>query len=78
MRMRLSQLLISFAITAGLLIGFEIITATILPALGWNEYRLTLIFLQFITMVLAYVLVWRKRKQSSFKEIIKNSDVIKS
>lgn len=41
MRMRLSQLLISFAITAGLLIGFEIITATILPALGWNEYRLT-------------------------------------
>jgi len=41
MRMRLSQLLISFAITAGLLIGLEIVTATLLPALGWTEYRLT-------------------------------------
>lgn len=39
--MRLSQMLISFAITIGLLIGLEIITATLLPALGWTEYRLT-------------------------------------
>lgn len=41
MRMRLSQLLISFAISIGLLIGLEIVTSTVLPALGWHEYRLT-------------------------------------
>ena len=41
MRMRLSQMLISFAITLALLVGLEIITATLLPAIGWNEYRLT-------------------------------------
>lgn len=41
MRMRLSQLLISFAISVGLLLGLEIVTSTILPALGWHEYRLT-------------------------------------
>lgn len=41
MRMRLSQMLISFAITLGMLLGLEIVTSTILPALGWNEYRLT-------------------------------------
>jgi hypothetical protein len=39
--MRFSQILISFAITLALLIGFEIVTSTILPALGWKEYRLT-------------------------------------
>jgi len=41
MRMRFSQMLISFAITLALLVGFEIVTSTILPALGWKEYRLT-------------------------------------
>lgn len=41
MRMRLSQLLIAFAITIGLLIGLEIVTSTLLPAMGWTEYRLT-------------------------------------
>lgn len=41
MRMRFSQLLISFAVTMALLTGLEIVTSTILPALGWNEYRLT-------------------------------------
>lgn len=41
MRMRFSQLLISFAITIALLIGLEIVTSTLLPALGWKEYRLT-------------------------------------
>ncbi len=41
MRLRFSQLLISFAITMALLVGLEIVTSTILPALGWNEYRLT-------------------------------------
>lgn len=41
MRMRLSQVLISFALSAALLIGLEVVTSTILPALGWHEYRLT-------------------------------------
>jgi hypothetical protein len=41
MRMRLSQMLISFAISIGLLLGLEVVTSTILPALGWHEYRLT-------------------------------------
>ena len=41
MRMRFSQMIISFAVTIALLTGLEIVTATILPALGWNEYRLT-------------------------------------
>lgn len=41
MKMRFSQLLISFAITLALLTGLEIVTSTILPALGWHEYRLT-------------------------------------
>lgn len=43
-----------------------------------NEYRLTLIFLQLITMALAYVLVWRKKKKSPFKEIIKSPDMMKA
>jgi hypothetical protein len=34
-------MLISFAITLALLVGFEIVTSTLLPALGWKEYRLT-------------------------------------
>jgi hypothetical protein len=41
MKMRLSQMIISFAISLALLIGLEIVTATILPAFGWHEYRLT-------------------------------------
>ena len=41
MRMRLSQVLISFALSAALLIGLEVVTSTILPALGWHEYRMT-------------------------------------
>ncbi len=41
MRMRFSQLLVSFAISIALLIGLEIVTSTILPAMGWHEYRLT-------------------------------------
>lgn len=41
MRLRFSQLLISFAITMGLLLGLEIVTATLLPSMGWTEYRLT-------------------------------------
>lgn len=41
MKMRLSQILISFAITLALLTGLEVVTSTILPAFGWHEYRLT-------------------------------------
>lgn len=41
MRMRLSQFLISFTITLALLVGLEIVTSTLLPAIGWTEYRLT-------------------------------------
>lgn len=41
MRMRLSQVLISFGITIALLLGLEVFTSTLLPALGWKEYRLT-------------------------------------
>lgn len=43
-----------------------------------TEYRLTLIFLQLLTMAIAYALVWRKRKKSSFKEIIKSPDMMKA
>ena len=41
MRMRFSQILISFLITLALLIGLEIVTSTLLPAMGWKEYRMT-------------------------------------
>ncbi len=41
MKMRFSQLLISFILTLILLIGFEIITSSILPIFGWKEYRMT-------------------------------------
>lgn len=41
MKMRLSQVIISFAITLAMLIGLEIVTSSLLPALGWQEYRLT-------------------------------------
>ena len=41
MRMRFSQILISFLITLALLIGLEIVTSTLLPVMGWKEYRMT-------------------------------------
>lgn len=41
MRMRLSQILVSYALTLLFLVGLEIVTATVLPAFGWHEYRLT-------------------------------------
>ncbi len=41
MRMRFSQVLFAFALTLGILIGLETVTSTMLPALGWKEYRLT-------------------------------------
>lgn len=41
MRMRPSQFFFSFILTIGLLIAFEVVTATFLPLMGWKEYRLT-------------------------------------
>jgi hypothetical protein len=41
MRMRFSQLLVSFAITLTLLLLLEVVTSTVLPVMGWKEYRLT-------------------------------------
>ena len=41
MRMRLSDIIVAFLMTLALLLGFEVITATLLPAIGWNEFRLT-------------------------------------
>lgn len=41
MRMRFSQMIISFIITMAILLGLEIVTSTLLPAIGWKEYRLT-------------------------------------
>jgi hypothetical protein len=41
MKMRLSQLMISFFMTLSLLVGLEVVTSALLPLLGWNEYRLT-------------------------------------
>jgi hypothetical protein len=41
MRMRFSQLLFSFILTIALLTGLEILTSSLLPMLGWKEYRVT-------------------------------------
>jgi len=41
MRMRLPQVIIAFLITMAIMIGLEIVTSSILPAMGWKEYRLT-------------------------------------
>jgi hypothetical protein len=41
MRMRFSQLLVSFSITLTLLVLLEVVTSTVLPVMGWKEYRLT-------------------------------------
>lgn len=43
-----------------------------------NEYRLTLTVLQIIVMILAYVLVWRRKKESTFKEVLKSPDMLKA
>lgn len=41
MKLRFSQLMTAFAISLGILVGLEIMTSSLLPALGWYEYRLT-------------------------------------
>lgn len=41
MRMRFSQLLVSFGITLTLLVLLEVVTSSVLPVMGWKEYRLT-------------------------------------
>ena len=41
MRMRFSEILIAFGLSCLLLLGLEVLTSSLLPALGWYEYRLT-------------------------------------
>ncbi len=41
MRMRFSEILIAFGLSCLLLMGLEVLTSSLLPALGWHEYRLT-------------------------------------
>jgi hypothetical protein len=41
MKLRFSQLMIAYGLTLGLLTGLEIVTSSVLPAIGWFEYRLT-------------------------------------
>jgi hypothetical protein len=41
MRMRFSQLVFAFIVTMALILGLEIFTSAVLPAIGWKEYRLT-------------------------------------
>jgi hypothetical protein len=59
MKMRFSQLLISFALSVAMLVGLEIVTSTVLPALGWYEYRLTfnVLFILFLAIRLDTPLV---------------------
>lgn len=52
MRMPLSQLLVAFGMTLGLLVGLEVLTSTLLPALGWTEYRLT-----FNVLIILYLAI---------------------
>lgn len=52
MRMRFSQLMIAFGMTLALMVGLEVITATLLPALGWTEYRLT-----FNVLIILYLAI---------------------
>lgn len=52
MRMRLSQILFAFALSVALLIGLEIVTSTLLPAMGWKEYRLT-----FNVLIILYLAI---------------------
>lgn len=41
MRMKLPQILFALGMTIALLLGLEVVTATLLPALSWHDYRLT-------------------------------------
>ena len=42
MRLKFSQMMISYCLSLAILTGLEVFTSSILPALGWVEYRLTL------------------------------------
>lgn len=52
MKMKFSQILIALLMTAALLIGLEVVTATLLPLLNWHEYRLTFHVLIIIFMAI--------------------------
>lgn len=59
MNMKLSQMMIALFMTIALLIGLEIVTATILPLFGWHEYRLIfhVLFIIFLAIRLDTPLV---------------------
>lgn len=52
MKLKLSQILISLGLTIALLLGLEVVTATLLPALDWHNYRLTFHVLVIIFMAI--------------------------
>ena len=52
MRMKLSHLITSFSLTLVLLVIFEIITSTLLPAFGWTEHRLAFNVLVILFMAI--------------------------
>lgn len=59
--MKLSQILISFSLTMALMIIFEIVTSSLLPALGWFEYRIALNVLVILFLAIrlnASILPW--------------------
>lgn len=59
--MKLSHLLTSFSFTLMLMVIFEIITSTFLPAIGWVEYRLAFNVLIILFMAIrlnAPILPW--------------------
>lgn len=59
--MKLSHLITSFSLTLILMIVFEVITSSLLPALGWFEYRLALNVLVILFLAIrlnAPILPW--------------------
>ncbi len=59
--MKLSQLIISFSLTLALMIVFEVITSSLLPAMGWFESRIALNVLVILFLAIrlnAPILPW--------------------
>ena len=59
--MKLSHLLISFSLSLALMVVFEVITSSLLPAIGWFEYRIALNVLVILFMAIrlnAPILPW--------------------
>jgi hypothetical protein len=59
--MKFSHLLVSFSLTLALMIVFEVMTSSLLPAIGWFEYRIALNVLVILFMAIrlnAPILPW--------------------